>query len=381
MTALIDDLDFPAVDFSAIRACATPDHPDHSHAFRVQAARLALAENPANLPHAALLDLASDGDPFAPSAVSLIGKSWEPGRVLGITYLNGTPTQRAKHQRWTEELAQYGNIGFKFGVANGEIRVAYVPGGSWSGIGADVLSFGGPTTQFGWVTDSSDDDSDRAVIQHEDLHFLSFGHEQSHPGMQIHWNKPLALAYFMQTQGWTARMVEDNVFAMYSAAEVLTTEWDPTSIMQYPVDRRLTLDGVGIGWNNRLSPPDKRHFARLYPGRVVVPPVAPPDKPPTPTTLTVGGPVVAGAISAPGEIDEFTLEVPAGVFRIDVRPAELALVLRAEDGARIDGKRGALGFRAGRTAGLVLNVAYPGGTQVGDYRLVCRPMGGARDVA
>jgi serralysin len=65
------------------------------------------------------------------------------------------------------------------------------------------------------VTDDSDDVSDRAVILHEFGHMLGLGHEQSHPDQDIRWDREKALRYYMQTQGWSAQMVVDNVFVVF----------------------------------------------------------------------------------------------------------------------------------------------------------------------
>jgi hypothetical protein len=260
----------------------------------------------------------------------MVGKTWQPGRTLAIGFLGGTPLQQEKVRRWAGEWLHHAHLGFDFGARRPEIRIAFNPRvGSWSNVGTDALAFAtGPTMNFGWVTDWSTDESDRAVILHEFGHMLGLGHEQSHPDMDIAWNKPAAYDYYMTTQGWSAQMVDDNVFAVYDRGLVEGTAYDRASIMQYAVPAELTLDGRGIGWNGALTERDKGHAAAMYPG-----PTAPPLPPPPPVgpilppvaidaglpEVTLGGPAVRQEIAAPGQPARFLLRVPTqGVVDLGV---------------------------------------------------------------
>ena len=90
------------------------------------------------------------------------------------------------------------------------------------------------------------------------------------PGKEINWNKPKVYQYYMgPPNNWTRAQVDYNIFEKYKAGEVRNTKFDPTSIMQYPVDASLTTDGVAIGWNYYLSDKDKAFIANIYPGKAV----------------------------------------------------------------------------------------------------------------
>jgi hypothetical protein len=276
-------------------------------------------------PSGAMTNLMAPLQPL--SAIHMIGKTWEPGRTLTVGFLEGSATQRKKVQRWAEEWLRYANLKFRFDISGrADLRVAFNPrAGSWSNVGSDALAIlSGPTINFGWVTDTSDDISDRAVILHEFGHAIGLGHEQSSPDQDIRWNKEAALRYYMQTQGWSAQMVIDNVFNVFDRSQVAGTVYDRTSIMQYPVPTELTTDGRGIGWNTELSALDIEHIAQMYPGVYLIqtptatptptpttPPV-PPKKPLPPglVEVVIGKPAAKVAIPRPGQPARFSLNVP-----------------------------------------------------------------------
>ncbi len=308
----------------------------------VEAARLALLEHEGNQPPTQAASamfgygrLSVEAAPhFIPAAISLIGKTWQPGRTLGVGFLGGSDTQRSKVRRWVQEWSQFANIGFDFNATRPELRVDFTPNaGSWSLIGTDALTVpaGQPTINFGWVTNTSDDTSDRAVILHEFGHALSLGHEQSSPGQDIQWNYPKAFAYYMATQGWSAEMVQQNVFDVYGRSQVEGTPYDRASIMQYPVPAELTLDGRGIGWNTDLSDLDKQHIAAILPGRAT-PPTPPPPRPPGRATILFNGPAAMTTIDQPGSPARFEMAVPGGPGRSTV--VKLAVVVEHDPSRR-----------------------------------------------
>jgi hypothetical protein len=285
------------------------------------AARQALVEwRQGNKPWPTILDeLLStrwSNAPLRQEAVSLVGKNWRPTSTIGVRFLDGSPMQRKKCQQYAEQWLDYANLSMAWGVSRGEIIVSFAPGPSYSLIGTDCLAVThGATLQLGWVTDTSDEASDRAVILHEFGHALGLGHEQSHPMADIQWDRARAEAYYRLNQGWDEKTIELNVFDVYGHDQVEHTPYDRTSVMQYPVPAELTLDGQGIGFNSTLSDYDQQHVAALYPGKVSprnpVPPLPSADEFPAPNTvvgLDLAG-TIARARAFPGQPARWQMQV------------------------------------------------------------------------
>ena len=64
----------------------------------------------------------------------------------------------------------------------------------------------------------------------------------------------------------TEQKIQFNVLDRYSEDRVNASEFDPYSIMLYPVPESLTRDGFEIPWqNSKLSDMDKKWVKMMYP--------------------------------------------------------------------------------------------------------------------
>jgi serralysin len=121
----------------------------------------------------------------------------------------------------------------------------------------------GLTTMKLGIGVTTEEDKIRRPILHEFGHALGCKHEHQSPASSIKWNT-LAVYRYFALGGWDANMVQNNIFNQYSSGEVTNSKFDPSSIMIYPIDISLTLDGFFVNWNTHLSTQDKAFIKKAY---------------------------------------------------------------------------------------------------------------------
>lgn len=199
-------------------------------------------------------------------ASGLKNKFWTPGQTIRVLFLNGSTTLQNRVFAAAEQWEQYANINFvKVSAAPAEVRVAFESGGYWSYIGKDLVYVpANQKTMNLQFTDAISDSELRRITLHEFGHTLGLAHEQQQPASTIPWNVPAVYAYYAQTQGWSQQMVDQNVLNKATAESSQYTNFDGTSIMEYPVSASLTTNGYSIGWNTQLSATDKDFIGKMY---------------------------------------------------------------------------------------------------------------------
>ncbi len=55
------------------------------------------------------------------------------------------------------------------------------------------------------------------------------------------------------------------MFQKYNRLLTQFSEFDPTSIMMYPVPQEITIGDFEVGWNKFLSDTDKAFIGQVYP--------------------------------------------------------------------------------------------------------------------
>ncbi len=243
-------------------------------AQKIRAMQAAIAENALNAPPEAkpkrrLMGVSSMA---APAKMALqTGKKWADGKTLGVWFMDGSATQKAKVKVQAMKWTQFANVQFNFSAskASAQVRISFVADeGSWSYIGTDCLGIARsqPTMNFGWLRDDTDDTEYERVVVHEFGHALGAIHEHQNPKGGIQWNLPAVYAYFSgPPNNWSKEEIDANVIGKYSVDQLNASTYDPDSIMLYQFDGALIKGGVPTKFNTHLSSGDKRFIRKQYP--------------------------------------------------------------------------------------------------------------------
>ncbi|MFH1009034.1 MAG: peptidase [Candidatus Latescibacterota bacterium] len=235
----------------------------------LQAAEKAVKENPANTPAFSFSPGVGAAPMPPPYMAMLTGKKWKNGRTLRVRFLDGQPAVQAKVERFAHEWGNFANIKFDFGNdPDGEIRISFEQEGSWSFIGVDATTIpqNEPTMNFGWLQADTPDDEYSRVAIHEFGHALACIHEHQSPGGNIPWDKEAVYRYYMgPPNNWSKSEIDLNLFQRYGQDVTQFTQFDPKSIMLYPIPNEFTIGDYEVGWNRELSAMDKEFVSTIYP--------------------------------------------------------------------------------------------------------------------
>lgn len=196
-------------------------------------------------------------------------QSWGAGHKLTVRFLDGQPAIQEKVKKYALQWADHADIYIVFPAAgNADVRITFHSGGSWSHVGKGALGIAdqtAPTMNYGWLTETTDDDEYARVVLHEFGHALGCIHEHQHPDGGIKWNKPAVYEYYAK-RGWDKARVDRNVFQTYDRDLLRTTDQiDTASIMMYPIPKELLEEGgQEVGWNRALSATDKSFIRKMY---------------------------------------------------------------------------------------------------------------------
>ena len=208
----------------------------------------------------------ADPDPYELAVM----RPWRRGSTLSVRFLGGEKAVQERVEYYAHQWEQVANIKFKF-VTGGPavLRIAFIEGaGSWSYMGtSNVLHWfnqHAPTMNYGWLTPSTGEIEYSRVVLHEFGHALGCIHEHQHPQGGVPWDKEKAYAYYAQN-GWTREEVDFQVFQRYNLPSTQYSQFDPKSIMMYPVPEEITVGDFSVGWNTELSETDKAFIGKIYP--------------------------------------------------------------------------------------------------------------------
>lgn len=146
----------------------------------------------------------------------------------------------------------------------GQIRIALYGSENYSAIGTEAFAFAPDEATLVLKADPSSPLFE-AMLLHEFGHALGFHHAHLHPDADIPWDRDAVFEYFRDEAGWTDEDIELNLFSFAKGNSIFLGEYDPLSIMHYPVPDFLTRGNFHIDYNMTLSELDKQLARRCYP--------------------------------------------------------------------------------------------------------------------
>lgn len=258
-----------------------------------------------------------------------VEKKWANGRTLRVAFLDGATALHEEVSRLAEQWTLENSLSFAWGVPGEEadIRITFEGSGDWSQVGTDARSVkpGWPTMCLGSLAFSVDDTEVRQTVLHEFGHALGAIHEHQSPASGIPWDRPAVYEFYSgPPTHWSPNQVEENVITRYNGTLTQYTEFDPESIMIYPIPEELTVGGYSVEWGTELSAMDKEWIGVCYPTMAR-----------DPFKLEVDGAAVLADIGEHAEWDEFhfTLGETAEVVVETHGPTDLVMALAGPDDA------------------------------------------------
>jgi len=194
---------------------------------------------------------------------------WDNRNVLNVLILPHTfdPGLNNLIEQFANEWVPYTGMQFNFvNMRPAEIIIelnAHGVHSSQIGKNALPLSNAGQVTMRLGIGAAPNIEHVRRPVIHEFGHALGCIHEHQSPAANIQWNEP-AVIRTHALGGWDEATVRHNIFAKYTQSEITNSEFDPASIMIYPIAADLTMNGFSVPWNTQLSDLDRAFMRRAY---------------------------------------------------------------------------------------------------------------------
>ncbi|HXZ16775.1 MAG TPA: M12 family metallopeptidase [Roseiarcus sp.] len=211
-------------------------------------------------------------------------KYWANGGVQLTVGFMDNPEQalRDKILSHMNAWGQRCNVAFTETSDTAQVRISRGSGGYWSYIGTDILQI--PSDQQtmnleGFTLDTLDSEFYR-VVRHETGHTIGCPHEHMRSELVALIDPDKAIAYFGETQGWSADEVRQQVLTPLEDSSLWgTPRPDQSSIMCYQIPGTITKSGQPILGGTDIDESDFAFMAQVYPQPASVTKQAPAGRP------------------------------------------------------------------------------------------------------
>ena len=244
------------------------------HALLDDAAQRAIEENPTNRPDVgAIARILPESAPMKGFISVLTSKYWRTNGVrLTVDFMDNPPNDlRAKILGHMNAWGTRCNVLFTESKTDPQVRISRAKGGYWSYLGTDILSIthDQQTMNLEGFTMNTPDSEFYRVVRHETGHTLGCPHEHMRADIVNLIDPAKAIAFFGQTQGWSADQVRAQVLTPLDPKSVWgTVSSDRQSIMCYQLPGTITKDGKPILGGLDIDQLDYDFMAKVYPKAV-----------------------------------------------------------------------------------------------------------------
>lgn len=219
---------------------------------------------------------------ITPAYLAVEKRCWwgDKGKVITVAFQGKNNDElRQRILSHANAWSEFANVKFVASAVDPMVRVSFGAGGYWSYLGTDILGIPSnePTMNLEGFTAKTSEAEYRRVVRHEFGHTLGFPHEHMRSQLVARLDPRKTKRYFAQTQGWSAREVEQQVLTPLSDSSIRgTPEADDTSIMCYQLPGSITKDGKPIKGGDDINANDAAFIGTIYPKAVAPPVILPP---------------------------------------------------------------------------------------------------------
>lgn len=201
-------------------------------------------------------------------------KTWNNNQTLKITFIDGTPEQKAEVEEVSKEWLKYANLYFKFYPSKSDmswretpdIVISFKAAGNNSQVGTDSKNMS--TYSMSLSAPSKFKEINRHFIIHEFGHAIGLEHEHQHIDRNFDLDEAATLEYCLKEYKLPEISCRIHMLSTVSAKDHYFSKYDPKSIMHYGFHAGFFKSNkVEIPASGTLSLLDKLEIANVYPGR------------------------------------------------------------------------------------------------------------------